>query len=41
MKFAQARLSPPGLAQIMAKRLWIFPILILMRQKAEYLSRRI
>ena len=40
MKFAQARLSPPGLAQIMAEAAVDLPASYFDRPKAEYLSRR-
>jgi aspartate aminotransferase len=40
MKFAQARLSPPGLAQIMAEAAIDLPASYFERPKAEYLARR-
>lgn len=40
MKFAQARLSPPGLAQIMGEAAVDLPISYFDAPKAEYLSRR-
>ena len=40
MKFAQARLSPPGLAQIMAEAAVDLPENYFDEPKAEYLSRR-
>lgn len=40
MKFAQARLSPPGLAQIMAEAALDLPSSYFDATKAEYLSRR-
>lgn len=40
MKFAQARLSPPGLAQIMAEAAIDLPDSYFNAPKAEYLSRR-
>jgi aspartate aminotransferase len=40
MKFAQARLSPPGLAQIMAEAAIDLPSSYFDEPKAEYLSRR-
>jgi aspartate aminotransferase len=40
MKFAQARLSPPGLAQIMAEAAVDLPESYFDSPKAEYLSRR-
>jgi aspartate aminotransferase len=40
MKFAQARLSPPGLAQIMGEAAVDLPINYFEAPKAEYLSRR-
>src|SRR4249919_1282969 len=40
MKFAQARLSPPGLAQIMGEAAVDLPVDYFDEPKAEYLSRR-
>lgn len=40
MKFAQARLSPPGLAQIMAEAAVDLPASYFDRSKIEYLARR-
>ncbi len=40
MKFAQARLSPPGLAQIMGEAAVDLPVSYFDAPKAEYLSRR-
>jgi aspartate aminotransferase len=40
MKFAQARLSPPGLAQIMAEAAVDLPDNYFNASKAEYLARR-
>lgn len=40
MKFAQARLSPPGLAQIMGEAAVDLPASYFDKPKAEYLSRR-
>jgi aspartate aminotransferase len=40
MKFAQARLSPPGLAQIMAEAAIDLPASYFDKPKAEYLARR-
>ncbi|MBO9683700.1 MAG: pyridoxal phosphate-dependent aminotransferase [Flavisolibacter sp.] len=40
MKFAQARLSPPGLAQIMAEAAVDLPASYFNKPKAEYLARR-
>jgi aspartate aminotransferase len=40
MKFAQARLSPPGLAQIMGEAAVDLPVSYFDGTKAEYLSRR-
>jgi aspartate aminotransferase len=40
MKFAQARLSPPGLAQIMAEAAVDLPASYFQKPKAEYLARR-
>lgn len=40
MKFAQARLSPPGLAQIMGEAAVDLPDSYFDAPKAEYLSRR-
>jgi aspartate aminotransferase len=40
MKFAQARLSPPGLAQIMAEAAVDLPSSYFEKPKAEYLARR-
>ena len=40
MKFAQARLSPPGLAQIMAEAAVDLPASYFDKSKAEYLARR-
>lgn len=40
MKFAQARLSPPGLAQIMGEAAVDLPASYFSKPKAEYLSRR-
>ena len=40
MKFAQARLSPPGLAQIMGEAAVDLPVSYFDDPKAEYLSRR-
>jgi len=40
MKFAQARLSPPGLAQIMGEAALDLPLTYFETTKAEYLSRR-
>jgi len=40
MKFAQARLSPPGLAQIMGEAAVDLPASYFNKPKAEYLSRR-
>ena len=40
MKFAQARLSPPGLAQIMGEAAVDLPQTYFEKPKAEYLSRR-
>ena len=40
MKFAQARLSPPGLAQIMGEAAVDLPASYFERPKAEYLARR-